>query len=161
MTSIVLSLEEGIRETVVAENLDCRKEGDDVPSDASFELVPSGIENVDREGSVYVVSVNAGGEDIEAEGAVFLEDSSFRGGDVTRTNASIGDGGSESLYQTARIGNFSYSFGSLEPGKYIVDLHFAEIVFVDGPPGMRLFDVYIQEEKVKKPHKIITTELVF
>ncbi|GAB4844648.1 hypothetical protein Ancab_038050 [Ancistrocladus abbreviatus] len=34
-----------------------------------------------------------------------------------------------------------------EPGSCIVDLHFAEIVFTDGPSGMRVFDVYIQEEK--------------
>jgi hypothetical protein len=32
-------------------------------------------------------------------------------------------------------------------GEYLVDLHFAEIVYTNGPKGMRVFDVFIQEEK--------------
>ncbi|GMP66311.1 hypothetical protein CsSME_00026718 [Camellia sinensis var. sinensis] len=66
----------------------------------------------------------------------FLEDSCFNGGDTMRTDTKIGDGGL-GLYQTARFGNFSYQLKTMESGNYIVDLHLAEIVFTDGPPGMR------------------------
>jgi Malectin domain len=58
------------------------------------------------------------------------------------------DAGIESLYCSARVGNFSYIFDQLEEGNYEVDLHFAEIMFTDGPPGMRVFDIFIQEKKV-------------
>ncbi|KAL8128902.1 hypothetical protein V2J09_018057 [Rumex salicifolius] len=155
-TSIVLSLEEGIdgfetktfRETTnnstISNNWNILNE--DVASDVSFELVPLPIELVECEEPFPVISINAGGDAIEADETVFLQDNSFDSGDVIRT-VNIGNGGSVSLYQTARLGNFSYKFSSLKPGKYIVDLHFAEIVFTEGPPGMRVFDVYIQEEK--------------
>ncbi|KAJ6332750.1 hypothetical protein OIU77_008744 [Salix suchowensis] len=69
---------------------------------------------------------------------------------TARTDATIGDGqnGDLSLYQTARYGNFSYCFRALEPGNYDVSLHLAEIVFTDGPPGLRVFDVFVQGKKV-------------
>lgn len=78
-----------------------------------------------------------------------MEDTCFAGGDTVRTNAPIGDGQEDGLclYQTARFGNFSYFFPALEPGNYAVSLHLAEIVFTDGPPGMRVFDALIQEKK--------------
>ncbi|KAF2286187.1 hypothetical protein GH714_011494 [Hevea brasiliensis] len=97
-----------------------------------------------------VVSINAGSTDGTAvlDGVEFLEDNCFSGGDTVRTNATIGDGQEHglSLYQTL-VGNFSYCFSGLEPGNYAVSLHFAEIVFTDGPPGMRVFDVFIQQKK--------------
>jgi kinesin family protein C2/C3 len=84
-------------------------------------------------------------------GVEFLGDDCFLGGDTVRTDATIGDGqdGGLSLYQTARYGNFSYCFRALEPGNYDVSLHLAEIVFTDGPPGLRVFDVFVQEKKVR------------
>ncbi|KAK6229096.1 hypothetical protein SCA6_018047 [Theobroma cacao] len=50
----------------------------------------------------------------------------------------VGDGVGNSLYNTARFGDFSYKFSSLEP----------EIVFTTSPPGSRVFYVFIQSEKV-------------
>ncbi|KAK3000639.1 hypothetical protein RJ639_020766 [Escallonia herrerae] len=64
-----------------------------------------------------------------------------------RTDATIGDG-EGLIYQTARFGNFAYNFKNLESGNYIVDLHLAEIVYTHGPPGLRVFHVFIQEQKV-------------
>ncbi|KAB5521709.1 hypothetical protein DKX38_026028 [Salix brachista] len=83
------------------------------------------------------------------DGSEFVEDDCFAGGDTVRTNATIGDGqeGGLSLYQTARYGNFTYCFRGLEPGTYDVSLHLAEIVFTEGPPGLRVFDVFIHEKK--------------
>lgn len=75
----------------------------------------------------------------------------FEGGEVLRTNESIIDGGDmPTIYQCARFGNFSYRFRNLCPGNYLVDLHFAEIVNTNGPKGMRVFDVFMQNEKVRK-----------
>ncbi|XP_068654035.1 kinesin-like protein KIN-14Q isoform X2 [Aristolochia californica] len=115
---------------------------------ASLELLP------DRENSLEsglpVASINVGGIDrVAAQGGIqFQEDNFFTGGEVISTDAKIGDRGEVGLYQTARYGNFSYHFQDLEAGSYLVDLHFAEIVFTEGPPGMRVFDIFIQEEKV-------------
>ncbi|KAF3322731.1 LRR receptor-like serine/threonine-protein kinase [Carex littledalei] len=69
----------------------------------------------------------------------------YDGGDVVRACIDVGI---ESLYCSARVGEFSYRFDQLEEGDYEVDLHFAEIMFTEGPPGMQVFDVFIQEKKV-------------
>lgn len=99
-----------------------------------------------------VMFVNAGGGTVKKEGTSRIDvcgDSFFEGGDVLKTNESINDGGDmPSIYQSARFGNFSYRFNDFPPGDYLVDLHFAEIVNINGPKGMRVFDVFIQEDKV-------------
>ncbi|XP_059590614.1 kinesin-like protein KIN-14R isoform X2 [Vitis vinifera] len=98
-----------------------------------------------------VIFVNSGGEALENEDSNFhvKPDIFFQGGDVLRTDEPVIDGGNfPSIYQSARFGNFCYQFENLSPGDYFVDLHFAEIVNTNGPKGMRVFDVFIQEEKV-------------
>lgn len=124
-----------------------------VSPEASFELLPqTAVEDDSLKGQIPVVSINAGSTDgaVVLAGSNYSEDNYFNGGDTIRTEAIIGDGEALPLYQTARFGNFSYVFQHLEPGNYVVDLHFAEIIFTDGPPGMRVFDVFIQEEKVRE-----------
>lgn len=81
-------------------------------------------------------------------GFPFTEDKLFTGGDVLRTDERISGVHESILYQTARYGDLSYIFKDLPNGNYVVDLHFAEIIFTNGPPGMRVFDISIQEEKV-------------
>ncbi|KAI3857410.1 hypothetical protein MKX03_024428 [Papaver bracteatum] len=121
-------------------------------TEASVELmVKLSADSETQKCSSPVVSINAGGNDLSINcGEIgFLADSFFKGGEVIRTEASFEDNQEGSLlYQTARSGNFSYQFQNLEAGKYTVDLHFAEIIFTNGPPGMRVFNVFIQEEKV-------------
>ncbi|XP_020585222.1 kinesin-like protein KIN-14E [Phalaenopsis equestris] len=99
----------------------------------------------------YLLFVNAGGGFIQAEDSKinFKGDSFYEGGDVIETNEMIVDGGDYwSLYKSARFGNFCYRFSDLPPGEYFVDLHFAEIVYTNGPKGMRVFDVFVQDEKI-------------
>ncbi|KAG5255208.1 kinesin protein [Salix suchowensis] len=121
--------------------------------DSSFELLPQ-TEKEEKLVKVFVpgVSINAGctGGAVVLGGVEFVEDDCFAGGDTVRNDATIGDGqeGGLSLYQTARYGNFTYCFRGLEPGTYDVSLHLAEIVFTEGPPGLRVFDVFIHEKKV-------------
>ncbi|PIA46512.1 hypothetical protein AQUCO_01500213v1 [Aquilegia coerulea] len=66
-----------------------------------------------------------------------------------KTEDDITDAGDyPSIYQSARCGNFCYEFKDLLPGDYFVDLHFVEIICTNGPKGMRVFNVFMQEEKV-------------
>ncbi|KAG6685402.1 hypothetical protein I3842_12G110200 [Carya illinoinensis] len=65
------------------------------------------------------------------------------------------------LYMTARFSPLSLTYYAfcLESGKYTVRLHFAEIVFTDDETysslGRRIFDVYIQGERVLKDFDIV------
>lgn len=96
--------------------------------------------------------INAGGCEIPVQrpNLTFQEDSCFQGGDAIGTDEAIIEGGDHpSLYQSARFGDFGYKFDGLSPGDYFVDLHFAEIVYTNGPKGIRVFDVFVQEEKVR------------
>ncbi|KAL9328539.1 hypothetical protein ACSQ67_003542 [Phaseolus vulgaris] len=96
--------------------------------------------------------VNAGGDAFsEAAGATFLGDTYFDGGNVMRTDERIVEGGDYPfIYQSARLGSFCYRFDNIPPGDYVVDLHFVEIININGPKGMRVFNVYIQDEKASK-----------
>ena len=96
--------------------------------------------------------INAGGHEIQAQDPhlVFAGDSFFQGGDIIGTDEIITEAGDyPSLYQSARFGNFSYKFDGLSQGEYFVDLHFAEIVNTNGPKGIRVFDVFVQDEKAR------------
>ncbi|KAG5235708.1 kinesin protein [Salix suchowensis] len=160
--SIELSLENGIDGSDMKDSIKtpCVKFSSvfqtfnkELSPESSFELLPH-QEKEEKlvKDLVPGVCINAGCTDraVVLGGVEFLGDDCFLGGDHVRTDATIGDGqnGDLSLYQTARYGNFSYCFRALEPGNYDVSLHLAEIVFTDGPPGLRVFDVFVQEKKV-------------
>lgn len=101
----------------------------------------------------FVKFVNAGGGTlIEGEsGMKFEPDCCFQGGQSSRTDENIMNGGDfPSIYQSARSGNFCYKFENLPPGDYFVDLHFVEMIYINGPKGMRVFNVFLQGEKVRQ-----------
>ncbi|XP_068656852.1 kinesin-like protein KIN-14R isoform X2 [Aristolochia californica] len=113
-------------------------------------LVPMGFVQMNCSDEL-VMFVNSGGEALKGlhSPANFKGDFGFHGGEVLKTDEAVTCGGDyPSIYQSARFGNFSYTFKNLSPGEYFVDLHFAEIINTNGPRGMRVFDVYIQEQKV-------------
>ncbi|WRX31557.1 Leucine-rich repeat - like 10 [Theobroma cacao] len=79
---------------------------------------------------------------------------------IAKTDSQITGTLESELYQTARVSPSSlryYGLG-LKNGKYIVKLHFAEIAMDDSLSwkglGRRLFDVYIQGEKVLQDFNI-------
>ncbi|XP_077253842.1 kinesin-like protein KIN-14Q [Tasmannia lanceolata] len=156
ISSVELSLENGIDGLDIVYNLAAQASNENGYMEASLELQT--ISNVVHEtkideimeNSQPVLSINVGGVDraVAYCGVDFQKDGFFTGGDVVRTEVKIGDGEGHELYQTARFGNFSYKIQTLEAGNYIIDLHLAEIIFTNGPMGMRVFDVFIQEEKV-------------
>ncbi|KAL0443659.1 UNVERIFIED_CONTAM: Kinesin-like protein KIN-14Q [Sesamum latifolium] len=149
---IDVSLENGIEGSEMRDSFKASAEKVGDLCTTSFELVaPPLVEEDLTEHSTIVIGINVGStRRVEFEGGIeFSEDSNFSGGDTVNTEDPIlGDGEGLSLYQSARFGNFSYCFHNLETGTYIVELHFAEIVFTQGPPGMRVFDVFVQEQKV-------------
>lgn len=163
-TELSLSLDNGIingshsdlKETHVSFSTVCQTLSfcNELSPESSFELLPHpGNQEKLPKHFLSGISINAGCTDgaVFLGGEKFLEDNCFTGGETVLTNATIGYGQEEgfSLYQTARFGNFSYCFQALEPGHYVVGLHLAEIVFTDGPPGIRTFDVFVQEKKVR------------
>ncbi|KAK6270380.1 hypothetical protein POUND7_007485 [Theobroma cacao] len=134
----------------------CQTFHKEMPPDSSFVLLPlpGTADYVHKEHEhLPVISINAGciNGAVEVDGVIYSDGGCYVGGDVIRTDSVVGDGVGNSLYNTAQFGDFSYKFSSLESGFYNIDLLFAEIVFTTGPPGIRVFDVFIQQEKVKKP----------
>lgn len=98
-----------------------------------------------------VMFLNAGGEASNQVDSFmkFHDDAFYEGGDALRTNEIIVDAGDYPfVYQSARFGNFSYRINNFHPGDYFIDLHFVEIIFTNGPKGMRVFNVFMQEDKV-------------
>lgn len=80
---------------------------------------------------------------------------------ITQTDSQIINTLDSELYKTARIAPSSlryYGLG-LDSGKYLVELHFAEIQMDDSHSwkglGRRVFDVYIQGEKVLEDFNIV------
>ncbi|XP_038880393.1 kinesin-like protein KIN-14Q isoform X2 [Benincasa hispida] len=124
----------------------CEAYEQELSPESSFELAPPpATSSLQSEELLQAVSINVGSSNdaVTFDGINYVEDNWYKGGDTIRS-----DEIEHLLYQTARYGNFCYNFSSLEPGNYVVDLHFAEIVFTNGPPGMRVFDVYLQDQKV-------------
>uniref|UniRef100_A0A9I9DBZ0 Kinesin motor domain-containing protein n=1 Tax=Cucumis melo TaxID=3656 RepID=A0A9I9DBZ0_CUCME len=125
----------------------CETYEHELSPESSFELAPPPpvTSSLQSEELLQAVSINSGSSNdvVTFDGINYVEDNWYKGGDTIRS-----DEIEHPLYQTARYGNFCYNLSSLEPGNYVVDLHFAEIVFTNGPSGMRVFDVYLQDQKV-------------
>jgi len=105
--------------------------------------------------NVDVVDINAGGT---ATGS-YLADEDFTGGTASSTTATINTSlvanpAPQSVYQTERFGDFTYTIPNLTPGaNYTVNLHFAEIywtaagkrefnVLINGATALTNFDVF-------------------
>ncbi|XP_039001539.1 kinesin-like protein KIN-14Q [Hibiscus syriacus] len=124
----------------------CQTFHKELSPESSFELLPLPETADNKHENLPVIRINAGclTGTAKFEGVIYSNDNCYEGGDVII----IGDGVGKSLYDTARIGDFSYNFSTLKSGFYAINLHFAEIVFTSGPSGIRVFDVFIQEERV-------------
>ncbi|KAK9062161.1 hypothetical protein SSX86_019347 [Deinandra increscens subsp. villosa] len=120
--------------------------------DSGARLIPKGFMKSNcTESDEIVMFVNAGAQmKVESDSDINLvADKYFEGGDVFQTNECITEGGDVSfIYHTARLGNFQYRFDNFLEGDYYVDLHFVEMINTFGPKGMRVFNVYLQEEKI-------------
>ncbi|CAH9106207.1 unnamed protein product [Cuscuta europaea] len=120
--------------------------------DSGSRLLPSGFTKSScTDVEEIVCFINAGADTlIESDSSItFMPDKYFEGGNTFQTKEFIAEGGDYPfIYQTARLGAFTYLVPDLLPGKYVVDLHFVEIININGPKGMRVFNVFLQDEKV-------------
>lgn len=99
------------------------------------------------EGSV-VLRINSGGPDyVPSDGPVYAADHSFSGGKVYTNNniADIAGTIDDVIYRSERYGSINYNI-AVDPGTYIITLHFAEIYFGAtgggvGAVGKRVFNV--------------------
>jgi beta-glucanase (GH16 family) len=118
---------------------------------ASATTAGSGGSNTD------VVDINAGGT---AAGS-YLADTDFTGGTASSTTATINislvaNPAPQSVYQTERFGDFTYTIPNLTPGaSYTVNLHFAEIYWT--APGKRQFNVLINGATVLTNFDVFAT----
>ncbi|KAM1796575.1 hypothetical protein ACFX11_036800 [Malus domestica] len=87
----------------------------------------------------------------------FMDDNDFQN---TRYSVSLASSNISGLYTTARISPLSitYFHYCLENGDYTVTLHFAEIQFTNDQTytslGRRIFDIYVQDEVLRKDFNI-------
>ncbi|CAH9070142.1 unnamed protein product [Cuscuta epithymum] len=120
--------------------------------DSGSRLLPSGFTKSScTEVEEIVCFINAGADTlVESDSSItFMPDKYFEGGNTFQTKEFIAEGGDYPfIYQTARLGAFTYLVPDLLPGTYAVDLHFVEIININGPKGMRVFNVFLQDEKV-------------
>ncbi len=116
----------------------------------TYTLPADGIATFKWSGNPATVTgyaINAGGDSTGA----FAADNYASGGSTYSTSANIDTSGvsnpaPQTVYQTERYGNFSYTFPNLSPGtQYTVRLHFAEIYWTSS--GQRLFNVSINGQQ--------------
>ncbi|CAA2979827.1 kinesin KIN-14R [Olea europaea subsp. europaea] len=123
---------------------------DSMVCDSGSRLVPNGFRKPNCSEEI-VLFVNAGSkESIEPDfGISFRDDKFFEGGDTFQTEELISSGGDYPfIYQSARLGDFCYRIDGLSPGDYFLDLHFVELINIDGPKGMRVFNVFVKDEMI-------------
>ncbi|MBE3568175.1 MAG: hypothetical protein IMW90_20860, partial [Thermogemmatispora sp.] len=94
------------------------------------------------------IQINAGGPAVSP----FIADTDFSGGGTSSSSNPIDTSGTpnpapQAVYQTARLGNFSYAIPNLTPGaSYTVRLHFAETYWTAA--GKRVFNVSLNGQTV-------------
>jgi hypothetical protein len=103
--------------------------------------------------------INAGGGNYTASsGTVFSADQYYLGGSTFTSNQAIANTADPSLYQTERwAANLTYEI-PVEPGKtYQVTLYLAEIYGGAQQTGARVFDVFLEGQKVRENLDIYDT----
>jgi len=115
-------------------------------SDPSTEIVVTTAESGNGE---VIHALNAGGDTyLSTSGIEYIDDDStgwLSGGSTYSATTAIGGTVDDTLYQSERYGDFSYTI-PMEDGFYDIVLKFAEIYQDD--PGSRIFDVEIEGERV-------------
>lgn len=101
---------------------------------------------IPREGPALVFATNCGGDAFKSsEGIVYTADHSYSGGGTFSNNNAISGTTDDILYQSERIGNFSYQI-DLPADSYDVILMFAEIFWSQS--GKRVFNISMEGVEV-------------
>ena len=93
-----------------------------------------------------LIRINAGGPAQNYNGEVWTADQYFVGGQVYSNTKAIANTTQDQIYQSERFGNISYRIPAL-PGKYKINLHFAEIWFTAS--NERIFNVSVESQIVR------------
>lgn len=97
-------------------------------------------------GSNVVFAVNAGGNTYKASnGITYQADNNYSGGQVYKTSSAISGTTDDTLYQSERFGNFSYSI-PVSSGTYEITFMFAEIFHTQA--NKRRFDIFTEDREV-------------
>ena len=158
----------------VGDNTDTDRDGDGYPNDGdAFPNDPAEWLDSDGDGigdnadptpnepvDTFEMCINVGGQAYTSTGGVdYLADQHYSGGRSSSYEVEIADTEDDTLYQSERWGNFSYSIPVPDNGPYNVALMFAEIYFqaasTSGGPGSRVFDVYVEGELVNSGFDIL------
>ena len=103
------------------------------------------------------IYINAGGPAVNVGGINWGADQYFSGGSTYNIGGAIANTTSDVIYQTERYagGNISYNV-PVTNGTYEVQLHFAEIFFVDGNggTGKRVFNISLEGQNVLNNYDI-------
>ena len=95
--------------------------------------------------------INAGGQAVTTGAIDWVADVNFSGGSTYNDDVPVANTTDDVIYQSERYGNFSYSI-PVPAGDYDVNLHFAEIYYVDGGQGFgigkRVFNVAVEGQNV-------------
>ncbi len=122
------------------------------PMISAIEIVPQMLP-VSEEPAV--LRVNSGGGDyVDAAGHYWQADTGYDTGEISAIGTAIAGTEDDALYQTARWDpntepELAYGF-ALQNGDYLVKLHFAETWDGAFVVGKRLFDVWIEGQRVLK-----------
>ena len=94
------------------------------------------------------IYINAGGPTISNGGVLWQSDRNFSGGKASSNTAlNIAGTTNDQIYQSERFGNFQYNI-PVANGNYTVQLHFAEIWNGATNPGIRIFDLSLENSQV-------------
>jgi fibronectin type 3 domain-containing protein len=124
---------------------------------AAGESGPSSEASATPQKVTFSLAIDSGG----GAAGNFVSDTDVKGGHQFSTKHAIDTSqvtnpAPQSVYQTERYGNFTYTIPNLTPGAtYTVRLHFAEIYW--GAAGRRLFDVKINGSQVLTNFDIFAT----
>ena len=127
-----------------------------LPTDtAAPSVTPTLAPTATPNGVPGAIAINAGGDIV----GNFVADVNFSGGAVSNTTQHIAlrnvrNPAPETVYQTERYGNFTYTFTGLDPNaSYLIRLHFAEIYFTH--TGERQFNVSVQGQSFLQNFDIV------
>ncbi len=94
---------------------------------------------------VTVTGVNSGGTTFTLGGTDLLQDQYYDDGFVYDVSDPIEGTNNDYLYQTERFGALKYNIPVPGYGNYTVRLHFAEIYYLSGAVGARVFNVNVED----------------
>lgn len=108
----------------------------------------------------FAMCINSGGSAYTTAGGVeYLSDVHYVGGRSSSHNHDIAETEDDPLYRSERWGDFTYSIPVPADGPYITTLMYAEVYYQattsSGGPGSRVFDVYVEGNKVSSALDII------